>query len=142
MTAQKGNTVKVHYTGTLEDGTVFDTSKEREPLTFTIGEGKLIKGFDTAVEGMQVGETKTIHIKPEEGYGQRDERLVQAVPREAAKNIPSPHAGMMVGLQGPNGEQLQATIKEVGEKEITFDLNHPLAGKQLTFEITLEEIQA
>ncbi|MFT4250826.1 MAG: FKBP-type peptidyl-prolyl cis-trans isomerase [Candidatus Woesearchaeota archaeon] len=141
MAVEKGNKVSVNYTGTLEDGSVFDSSKESDQtLDFEVGSGQLIKGFDEAIIGMSEGETKTVTLKPEEAYGERNEELIQAVPREAAKNIPDPKPGMVLGLQGPNGENLPATITEVTDEEISFDLNHPLAGKTLNFEITLEKI--
>lgn len=142
MTVKKGDHVSVHYTGTLEDGTVFDSSKKHgQTLDFEVGSGQLIKGFDQALIGMKKGETKEVTLKPEEAYGEHRKELVQQVPKEAAKNIPSPKEGMIVGLTGPQGEQLQATITEVGEETITFDLNPMLAGKTLTFEITLEDIK-
>ncbi len=142
MTVEKGNHVSVHYTGKLEDGTVFDSSeKHGQTLDFQVGGGQLIKGFDEAVVGMKKGETKEITLEPEQAYGDHDERLIQEVPREAAKNIPEPEEGMIVGLQGPQGQNMQATIVEVGEEKLKFDLNHPLAGKTLNFEITVEEIK-
>ena len=132
----------MHYTGTLEDGTVFDSSKKHgQTLDFEVGGGQLIKGFDEAVQGMKKGETKEFTLSPEEAYGEHNEQLVQEVPREAAKNIPEPKEGMVVGLQGPDGQNMQATITNVEEETLTFDLNHPLAGKKLTFEITVEDIK-
>lgn len=132
----------MHYTGTLEDGTVFDSSKKHgQTLDFEVGGGQLIKGFDEAVQGMKKGETKEFTLTPEQAYGEHNEQLIQEVPKEAAKNIPEPKEGMVVGLQGPQGQNMQATITEVGEETLTFDLNHPLAGKKLTFEITVEDIK-
>lgn len=143
MAVQKGDNISVHYTGTLEDGEVFDSSKNADQtLDFEVGSGQLIKGFDEGVVGMEVGETKTIKLKPEEAYGEKNDELVQAVPREAAKNIPEEQLkpGTQLGLQGPGGQNLPATIIEVTDEEVKFDLNHPLAGKTLSFEITLESI--
>lgn len=142
MAIEKGNFVSVQYTGKLEDGTVFDSSeKHGQTLDFEVGGGQLIKGFDDAVVGMEEGETKEFTLSPEEAYGEHDENLIQEVPREAAKNIPNPEEGMVVGLQGPQGQNMQATIVDVSEDTLKFDLNHPLAGKQLTFEITVEDVQ-
>ena len=142
MAVKKGDEISVHYTGTLEDGTVFDSSKKQgKTLDFEVGGGQLIKGFDEAVQGMKKGETKEFTLTPEEAYGEHDDRLIQEVPKEAAKNIPNPEEGMIVGLQGPQGQNMQATIVEVGEETLKFDLNHPLAGKKLTFEITVEDIK-
>jgi FKBP-type peptidyl-prolyl cis-trans isomerase 2 len=143
MAVEKGNNVSVNYTGTLEDGEVFDSSKDADQtLDFEVGSGQLIKGFDEALIGMKEGETKNITLKPEEAYGERNEELIQAVPKEAAKNIPADQLkpGTQLGLQGPNGQNMPATITEVTDDEVKFDLNHPLAGKTLNFEITLESI--
>jgi peptidylprolyl isomerase len=141
MTIKKGDNVSVHYTGTLEDGTVFDSSKKHDQtLDFEVGSGQLIKGFDEALIGMKIGETKNVTLKPEEAYGEHNQQLIQEVPKEAAKNIPDPKEGMIIGLQGPQGQNLQATITKVEEETITFDLNHPLAGKTLNFEITVESV--
>lgn len=143
MAVEKGNKVSVHYTGTLEDGEVFDSSKNAgQTLDFEVGSGQLIKGFDEGVIGMEEGETKKLTLKPEDAYGERNEQLIQAVPKEAAKNIPEEQLkpGTQLGLQGPNGENLPAVITEVTDDEVKFDLNHPLAGKTLNFEITLESI--
>lgn len=140
MKIQKGNKVTVHYTGTLDDGTIFDSSEGHDPLTFEAGAGQLIKGFDDAVIGMQKGEEKQIKIAPNEAYGERDETLTQKVPREALPKDKEPEKGMMLGLVAPDGQQMAAQIIEVEEKTVTIDLNHPLAGKTLNFKIRIMEI--
>lgn len=140
MKIQNGNKVTVHYTGTLDDGTVFDSSEGREPLTFEAGAGQLIKGFDEAVIGMEKGQEKDITIPPAEAYGDRDARLTKQIPRSALPKDKEPQVGMMLGLTTPDGQQLPAQITQVNDKEITIDLNHPLAGKTLHFKIKIVEI--
>ena len=139
--ANDGNTVKVHYTGTLEDGTVFDTSVEREPLEFTLGEGTLIPGFEEAVRGMQVGQSKTVTIPAEEAYGQHTDNLVMTIERTQLPEGLDPEVGQQLQMQQPNGRPTVIIITEVSEKTVTVDGNHPLAGEDLTFEIELVEIK-
>ncbi|MEX2374635.1 MAG: peptidylprolyl isomerase, partial [Dehalococcoidia bacterium] len=132
--AQTGDTVSVHYTGTLDDGTQFDSSVGGEPLTFTVGSGQLIAGFDTAVVGMEVGETKRVRMEPGEAYGERmDDRVIQ-LPREEAPE------GLQAGQQVMLG-QTPAMIMEVTDETVTVDANHPLAGQVLTFDIELVSVQ-
>lgn len=143
MVAKKGDKVKVDYTGKLEDGQIFDTSKHGEhshPIEFEVGEGKVIKGFDEAVVGMEVGDEKTITIKPEEAYGQHNPKLLKKVPKEKLPKEQEPKVGMMLFLGTPDGKKFPAKITEVTDNEVTIDLNHPLAGKVLKFEIKLVEI--
>ncbi len=143
MSIKKGDNVKVEYTGTLDDGTVFDSSKHGEhshPLEFEVGAGQLIKGFDGAVIGMEKGEEKDIKLKPEEAYGQPNPQLTQKVPMDKLPPGQEPKAGMILGLATPDGKQVPARITEVNEKEIIIDLNHPLAGKNLNFKIKVVEI--
>lgn len=140
MAVEKGNTISVHYKGTLEDGTVFDSSEGREPLTFTVGSGQIIKGFDEGVVGMKKGETKKLTLKPEEAYGDRKEDLQQKIPKD--KTPEEIQEGMQVMMSAPTGQQIPATIKKITDDEVTVDLNHPLAGKTLTFEITIEDENA
>lgn len=153
MKAKIGDTVKVDYVGTT-DGKLFDTSiKEEaekagiynegrayEPLEFEVGAGQMIKGFDKAVEGMEVGEEKTIEIPPEEAYGEHNPELVKDLPISAlkAKGV-MPEAGQRIELMTPQGP-LAAEVKEVTDEKIILDLNHELAGKTLTFKITLREV--
>ena len=137
-TAQEGMNVKIHYTGKLEDGEVFDSSEGKEPLEFTVGEGKIIKGFEEAVVGMEVGAEKDIVIPPEKGYGEPRAELVQKMPKDKLGDL-KPEVGMIVGMQIPGVDQtFPAKITEVTEEGITVDLNPPLAGKTLHFHIKLE----
>ena len=139
--AEKGDNVSVDYTGTLENGEVFDTSEGKQPLTFVLGEGRLIPGFENAVLGMKVGETKTVTLKPEEAYGERDERLIQVFPKQAFGENFSLKVGDMIALTDPNsGRQFPAVITEITDDNVTVDLNPRLAGKTLTFKITLVKI--
>ncbi len=136
---EDGSTVKVHYTGTLEDGTVFDTSSEREPLEFTLGEGKVIPGFEAAVKGMEVGQSKTVTIPLEEAYGpHRSDLLVPIEKSQLPKGL-NPEVGQRLQMQKANGQMSIVTITEVAEKAITIDANHPMAGKDLTFKLELVE---
>ncbi len=139
-TAAEGNTVKIHYTGTLDDGTQFDSSAGAEPLEFALGRGQVIPGFDNAVSGMAVGEKKTVDILPEDAYGERHEEMVQEVPREALGDDMEPEVGMPLQAQGPDGQVFDLVIIEVAEETVRVDGNHPLAGRTLTFDIELVEI--
>ncbi len=138
--ASKGNQVKVHYTGTLKDNTVFDSSKDREPLSFTVGAGQMIKGFDAAVEGMKVGDVKTVDIPSEEAYGPKIEEAIFNVPKTQLPEGLEPQIGMQLEATQPDGRKQMLAITEVHEAEVTLDANHPLAGKDLTFEIEMVEI--
>ena len=140
MAVKEGDIVKVEYTGTLDDGTVFDTSKGKEPLEFRIGEGKIIKGFEEAVIGMEKGEEKDVKIPPEKAYGHRNPELVAEVPREQFPESMELKEGMMITLDVPNLGQLPATITKVEGDKITIDLNPPLAGKTLNFKIKVVDI--
>ena len=139
--AKDGNTVKVHYTGSLEDGTVFDTSLEREPLEFTLGQGQLIPGFEQAVIGMKIGESKTVTIPAEQAYGPYNNELISIIDRDNLAEGLDPEVGQQLQAQQPDGQNIIATVIEVSETSITVDANHHLAGKDLTFEIELIEIQ-
>ena len=138
--AKAGDTVKIHYTGTLDDGSRFDSSEGRDPLEFTLGSGQVIPGFDKAVEGMAVGDTKKVNISPEDAYGPRHEQMIQEVPREALPDDLEPEVGMGLQAQRPDGAMLDLTITAVGEESITVDGNHPLAGQALNFELELVDI--
>ena len=138
--AATGNTVKIHYTGTLEDGQQFDSSKGREPLEFQLGSGQVIPGFDKAVEGMAVGETKSVSITPEDAYGHRNEQAIQEVPNSVLPNELVPVEGMTLQAQNQNQQPMQLIVTAVNEDSITVDANHPLAGKTLNFDINLVEI--
>ncbi|HEX74745.1 MAG TPA: peptidylprolyl isomerase [Dehalococcoidia bacterium] len=141
MRAKDGDTVKVHYTGTLEDGTVFDTSVEREPLEFTLGEGTLISGFEEAVKGMQVGQSKTVTIPAEEAYGPHRDDLVLVIERDQLPEGLNPEVGQQLQMQQTNDRTIAVIVTDVSETTITVDANHHLAGKDLTFEIELLEIK-
>jgi len=138
--ATTGDTVKVHYTGTMQDGSVFDSSRERGPLEFTLGEGRLIPGFEQAVEGMAVGDTTTVVIAPAEGYGERNLESIVEVGREQMPEGFEPSVGDQLQIQTGPGNVLPATITAVSDETVTLDANHPLAGETLTFEIELVEI--
>ena len=139
--ANDGNTVKVHYTGTLEDGTIFDTSVEREPLEFTLGEGQLIPGFEEAVRGMQIGQSKTVTIPAEEAYGPHLDDLVLVIERDQLPENLDPAVGQQLQMQQTDGRTTVVIVTDVSETTITIDANHSLAGKDLTFEIELVEIK-
>lgn len=136
-----GDTVKVHYTGKLEDGSVFDTSREREePLEFTLGEGQLIPGFEKAVEGMEIGDSTTVDIASDDAYGERRDDLEIEVPKSELPDNIEPEVGMQLQMQQQNGQAIPVQIIDVAEEQVTLDANHPLAGKNLTFDIELVEI--
>ena len=134
-----GDKVKVHYTGKFEDDTVFDTSEERGPLEFTVGNGEVITGFEKSVIGMEVGEKKTITVPAEEAYGGRREELIWKTKKSDFPENISPEVGKQVGvrLDQPNAPLINATITDMNEDTVTLDANHPLAGKTLVFDIEL-----
>lgn len=138
--AQDGNTVKVHYTGKLDDGSVFDTSTGREPLEFTLGDGQLIAGFEEAVVGMSPGDTKTAAIPADEAYGEHDEDLVLQVQKTQIPAEIEPEVGQQLELRQEDGHSFQVVVADVGDDVVTLDANHPLAGEDLTFDIELVEI--
>jgi len=141
QTAQQGDTVAVHYTGKLDDGEVFDSSRERDPLEFEVGGGQVIPGFDKAVEGLEVGESREVRLEPEDGYGEPREDLVVDVDRDQFPTDAEPEVGRQVQVQVAPGQNRVATITEIEDESITLDLNHPLAGKPLTFDVELLEIK-
>ncbi|MBA7535974.1 FKBP-type peptidyl-prolyl cis-trans isomerase SlyD [subsurface metagenome] len=138
---KKGDRVKVQYTGSLNDGTIFDKSKEGEPLEFTVGSGQVIPGFDKAVEGMKLNEEKKVTLKPEDAYGKRDETAIREVPKNSLPENFKPEKGMMIRLQDQTGRPIPGTVTDITENNITVDLNHPLAGKDLTFDIKVIGIE-
>jgi FKBP-type peptidyl-prolyl cis-trans isomerase 2 len=138
--AKTGDTVKVHYTGRLQDGTVFDTSVGSEPLEFTLGQGQVIPGFEQAVIGMQVGESKTVTIPADQAYGPRHDDLVLEVSRDELPDDLEPKVGMQLQMNQGDGGIMIVTITEVSETTIKVDANHPLAGQDLTFDIELVDI--
>lgn len=138
--AQEGDAVKVHYKGTLTDGTVFDDSHDRGPLEFTIGEGEIIPGFEKAVTGMSPGETRSAEIPADEAYGQEREELVATIDRSEFPDDVEPEVGQRLEIRQEEGPPLVVTVTEVAESEVTLNGNHPLAGEDLNFEIELLEI--
>ena len=138
---QPGNRVKVHYTGTFEDGTVFDTSVSGEPLEFVVGDGSMIEGFDKAVLGMRLNEIKNITLTADEAYGEYDEDLVVEVDKNDLPEGFDGEIGVQVSLEDGEGNVLYAVVKEVKENSIVLDANHQLAGRNLNFEIKLVEVQ-
>lgn len=139
-TAGQGDTVTVEYTGKLDDGTVFDTSEDRGPISFTIGDEEVIPGFQQAVVGMEAGETKSATLPPEEAYGPRSEERVFSVERSELPDDLDPDVGDRLEVQSRDGQSFPAVVAEVEESNVTIDANHPLAGEELTFEIELKEI--
>jgi len=137
---EKGNTVKVHYTGKLSDGTVFDSSDGGQPLEFKVGDGNLIPGFENGVVGMEVDDTKTVVIPSNEAYGEAREDLIMEVPKDNLPAELTPEIGMELVSKQPDGQEVIVKIVEVKENSIKIDANHQLAGKDLTFEIRVVEI--
>ena len=135
MTVKKGDKIKVEYTGTLDDGTEFDsTEKHGQPLEFEVGSGQIIKGFDDAVEGMEMDQEKEINLKPEEAYGDHNPDLIKEIPRDKVP-MDNVEVGMMLAMQLQNGQQIPAKVTEVTDSTVKVDLNHPLVGKNLNFKI-------
>ncbi len=138
--AKQGDTVKVHYTGTLDDGTIFDSSAGQEPLEFTLGNGQIIPGFEQAVMGMHAGDTKMVNIPSGEAYGVHREDLMLLVEPSMFPPEITPEIGQHLQLRQQNGTIFDAFVADISEAGITLDANHPLAGHDLTFEIQLLEI--
>jgi len=138
--AEQGNTVRVHYSGFLGDGTIFDSSLERDPLELTLGERMVIPGFEAAVVGMEIGGTKTVAIPPADAYGDRDEQMVAVIERSRVPDDIDPQPGAVLQITSPEGGDAQVVVTEVNDETITLDGNHPLAGKELIFELKLVEI--
>jgi FKBP-type peptidyl-prolyl cis-trans isomerase 2 len=135
--AQHGSKVKIHYTGRLEDGTVFDSSEGRDPLEFTLGEGRIIPGFETGTMGMTVGQKKTISIPPDEAYGDHREDLVAHVNRNEFPEGADPAVGQVYQMDQGDGQSIDLRVIAVEGEDITLDANHPLAGQTLIFDIEL-----
>ncbi len=136
--AQEGDNVAVHYHGTLDDGTVFDSSRERDPLEFVVGSGLLIDGFDNAVRGLAVGDTVTVRVEPAEAYGEPIPELIQDIPVDTVPE--GVVQGLRIGMMVPISNGMQAMVTNITDTAITLDANHPLAGEALTFEIELVSI--
>ncbi len=138
---KQNDTVKVHYTGKLADGQVFDSSLEREPIEFTMGQGQLIPGFEKGLLDMKVNEKKTINIPAEEAYGSPREELIQEVEKSRLPEEIKPEPGMGLVSKSPDGKEVNLVVKEVKEESIVVDGNHPLAGKDLIFDLEVVEIK-
>ena len=139
---KENNTVKVHYVGKLSDGQVFDTSEGKEPLEFTLGQGKLIAGFEKGLIDMKINEKKTITISKEEAYGESREDLIQEVDKSQLPEDITPEVGMGLVSKSADGNEMNLLIVEVKESTIVIDGNHPLAGKELTFDLEVVDIQS
>lgn len=137
---ENGQKVKIHYTGTLDDGTKFDSSVGRDPLEFEMGAGMVIPGFEKGVADMAVGEKKTIHIPSVEAYGEVRTEMIMQFERSQLPEGLEPEVGMDLQMQGPQGQAIPVQITDVAETTITIDANHPLAGQNLNFELELVEI--
>lgn len=135
-----GDTVSIHYTGRLDDGSVFDSSEGRDPLQFEVGAGQIIPGLDQAIEGMAVGETKTVSIEPEQAYGPVNPDARQAVPRSSIPDEIPLDVGTPLQVETPEGHTVPVIVAEVTDEAVVLDANHPLAGKTLNFEIELVQI--
>lgn len=138
--AKKGDTVTVHYTGKLEDGTIFDSSADRDPIEFEIGANQVIRGFESAVIGMNPGEKKTTTIPADDAYGPRRDEMIVQVDRSELPDDLDPDVGDQLQLRQPDGQNVRVRVSNVSESKLTLDANHPLAGKELTFDIELVDV--
>ena len=137
-----GDTVRIHYTGTLPDGTVFDSSDGRDPLEFVVGSGQIIPGLDVALPGMTEGEKKKVNIPCDQAYGPTNPSLRQGVPRDAIPDDIALEVGLQLQMQTPQGQPMPVTVVEVGAEEVMLDANHPLAGKDLVFDFEVVSVDA
>ncbi|MCZ0861088.1 MAG: peptidylprolyl isomerase [Methanocorpusculum sp.] len=142
MSVTNGNTIRVHYTGTLTDGTQFDSSEGRDPLEFVVGSGMVIPGFDNGVIGMEIGETRTIEIPAKDAYGEKSDEMIVVIPRGEFGEGFTAEIGEQLLIQLGDGNQIPVTITQIDEETVTLDANHKLAGKDLIFTVTLVEIAA
>jgi len=140
MSVQNGDTIRVHYSGKLTDGSLFDSSEGRDPLEFTAGSGMVVPGFDAAVMGMEIGETKTVTLPPSEAYGEKNDDMTVEIPRAEFGADFTANPGEQLLIQLGDGNQIPVTIIQINEETVTLDANHQLAGKTLVFTITLVEI--
>lgn len=138
--AQTGNTVKLHVTGKLEDGTVFATSADSKPIEFTLGEGQVLPGVEEAAEGMAVGESKTVKVQSEQAYGPRRDDLTQEIPLDKLPADMSPEVGQRLQIQQSTGETVSASVAAVTDESIIVDANHPLAGQDIVLDLEMVEI--
>jgi len=140
QTVKKGDKVKIHYTGRIKDGQVFDSSLEREPIEFEIGSGRVIPGVDKGVIGMKPGEKKEVDVPPQEGYGEYEQKLLIDVPMDKMPKDIKPEVGMRLQMVNNMGQPLPVLVTEVNDESVKLDANHPLAGKDLVFNIELVEV--
>lgn len=139
--AQAGNTIRMHYTGTFSDGAVFDSSEGRDPLEFQLGAGQIIPGLDRAIAGMTVGEKKQVTVAPADAYGERDDTRIQEVPRaQLPEDLPT-EPGTQLAMRTPEGHTMPVTVAAATDDTVTLDANHPLAGRELTFDVEIVEIK-
>ncbi|MEK9499867.1 FKBP-type peptidyl-prolyl cis-trans isomerase [Gaopeijia maritima] len=138
--AKTGDTVHIHYTGRLGDGTVFDSSRDRDPLSFTLGQGQVIPGFEAAVAGMETGESKTTEIPSGEAYGPRRPEMEMSVPRTQLPEGMNPEVGQQLQMQTPDGQAVPVRVTGTSDEAIDLDANHPLAGQDLIFDIELVKV--
>jgi len=141
MKAKKGNAVKIHFTGKTEDNRIFDSSKNRQPLEFEIGSGTVLSGLENGVIGMEIGESKTISVSPEEGFGQKRKELVTVVKKSDFPNHITPSVGQRLQAKQPQGETMDLYVTQIEGDDVTIDANHPLAGHTLQFEVEMMEIK-
>lgn len=137
-----GDTVRIHYTGTLTDGSAFDSSEGRDPLEFVVGAGHIIKGLDTALPGMQAGDKKTVEIACADAYGPINPALHQGVPRDAIPDDIALEVGMQLQMQTPQGQPMPVTVTALEGDQVMLDANHPLAGRDLVFEFEVVSVEA
>lgn len=140
MAVKEGDNVKVHYTGKFKDGSVFDSSRDREPLTFQLGSGQLIPGFEKAVVGMEVGDSTTVEIEPKDAYGDRNPEMLIEVSKQQVPPDLNPQVGQTLQVQQGNGQVANVVVHELKPESIVLDANHPLAGKDLVFDIELVSV--
>lgn len=138
--ASPGDTVRIHYTGRFPDGATFDSSREREPLEFRLGAGEIIAGLDEAIAGMSVGDTGVVNIPADKAYGPHQPEAVQTIPRETIPSHIALEPGLRLQAERPDGATIALTVVEIGEDGVKVDANHPLAGRDLVFEIELLEV--
>jgi peptidylprolyl isomerase len=137
--AQKGDTVKVHFTGKFDDGTEFTSSRDEAPVEFTIGEGKLIPGIEEGTIGMAQGDQKTLHLEPSQAFGEKRPELISKIPRSDLPQDIQPTVGLQLRMTSSSGDQIRVVVTEISKDEVTLDANHALAGQPLTFDIELAE---
>lgn len=142
MAANAADTVKIHYTGKLSDGNIFDSSADREPLEFTLGQGTVLAGLESAIIGMEKGDTKTVTLASADAYGDRKTELIFEVQRDSMPDDVELEIGQQLEIQQENGESFRVNIVQLDDSTITLDANHPLADEDLVFEIELVDIQA